>query len=399
MSLNIGGSEDAFFRYKMPDIEVKIEGRGNGIKTVIPNMVDIGLALKRDPAYPTKFFATELGALSKWDDKRNVGIVNGEHSKDTLKKLLADFINRYVLCPQCKLPETDLKVKNGLIHAKCKACGFRGLSDNQHKLATFIINHPPNKEAKDKEKDKSGKKDKEKEKGKEKEKSSSKSKPEKATKKSETKEDSTGAEGTASTEPVNNDEKNGSDGAQEEEDGEADFEITEEMLQTVAIHESAELEDPVTLARDLLDSIDQQPIPQQLSEVKKFQQNHGFDDSDTFQYIFKACVTDSMLKQVKSRLGLLSKLLSPGRDSQTLVLSLIEQRCEEFPDNLKDVAATLSHLYDNDILEEDVVLHWHEKGISQLFALADDTASRATRKAADKFVEWLQNAEEESEEE
>lgn len=34
----------------MPVLETKIEGRGNGIKTVIPNMADIAKALARPAA-------------------------------------------------------------------------------------------------------------------------------------------------------------------------------------------------------------------------------------------------------------------------------------------------------------------------------------------------------------
>lgn len=49
--MNIGSANagDAFYRYKMPRIEAKIEGRGNGIKTNIVNMVEISKALGRPP--------------------------------------------------------------------------------------------------------------------------------------------------------------------------------------------------------------------------------------------------------------------------------------------------------------------------------------------------------------
>ena len=36
-----GIPQDAFYRYKMPRLQAKVEGKGNGIKTVVVNMVDI----------------------------------------------------------------------------------------------------------------------------------------------------------------------------------------------------------------------------------------------------------------------------------------------------------------------------------------------------------------------
>ena len=57
--LNISGTrvvEDINFRYKMPRMIAKTEGRGNGIKTVIVNMSDIATALNRPPELVTKFF-------------------------------------------------------------------------------------------------------------------------------------------------------------------------------------------------------------------------------------------------------------------------------------------------------------------------------------------------------
>jgi len=47
-TINIGGQKnDKFYRYKMPDLVIKIEGKG--MKTVLVNICAIAKALHRSP--------------------------------------------------------------------------------------------------------------------------------------------------------------------------------------------------------------------------------------------------------------------------------------------------------------------------------------------------------------
>lgn len=72
-------------------------------------------------------------------------IVNGSHDATKLQDLLDGFIRKYVLCPECDNPETDLLVatKKGTISQGCKACGFHGPLEVHHKVNTYIIKNPP----------------------------------------------------------------------------------------------------------------------------------------------------------------------------------------------------------------------------------------------------------------
>ncbi|KAI8845827.1 domain found in IF2B/IF5-domain-containing protein [Chytriomyces cf. hyalinus JEL632] len=136
--------QDKFYRYKMPKLISKIEGKGNGIKTVIPNMSDIAKALSRPPSYPTKFFGSELGAQTKVDEKLDRYIINGAHDAAKLQNLLDSFIKKFVLCPSCLNPETDLIIqKDETITRNCQACGANLPVDMRHKLCVFIIKNPP----------------------------------------------------------------------------------------------------------------------------------------------------------------------------------------------------------------------------------------------------------------
>lgn len=161
--------DDPNYRYKMPKLISKIEGRGNGIRTNIANMGDIARSLKRPPMYPTKFFGCELGTMVKFEENEEKAIVNGAHKENDLVNILDKFIDMYVLCPHCLLPETDIIVKKGFLICKCNACGNVGELNNSHKIATYMIKNPPTmstvgnkkkkklKEGKEKEKEKNGK--------------------------------------------------------------------------------------------------------------------------------------------------------------------------------------------------------------------------------------------------
>lgn len=65
--------------------------------------------------------------------------MNGSHDADKLQDLLDGFIRKYVLCPECDNPETDLRVqsKKGTISQTCKACGYHGAVTVHHKVGAF----------------------------------------------------------------------------------------------------------------------------------------------------------------------------------------------------------------------------------------------------------------------
>lgn len=135
---------DKFYRYKMPVMQIKIEGKGNGVRTVVTNMEKVMKALDRPIEYAAKFIAFELGTKSQVDLKQHNCTFAGKHDVDTLATLLDKFISMYVLCIKCGNPETIIKVKHDVIASKCKACGKVFKIDTTHKLSNFIINSNKN---------------------------------------------------------------------------------------------------------------------------------------------------------------------------------------------------------------------------------------------------------------
>lgn len=133
------GNADQFYRYKMPSLESKIEGKGNGIKTVVVNLKDISEALTRAPEIVLKHFGFALGAQTSTEINDRY-IINGSHDSKKLQESLFDFITNFVLCQQCQNPETVYRVTpaDGL-KMDCKACGEASPIPARLKLEAFIV--------------------------------------------------------------------------------------------------------------------------------------------------------------------------------------------------------------------------------------------------------------------
>jgi len=122
--LNINGKVDENYRYKMPAIKSTTAGKGNGVYTIFQNLQDVGKYLNQPPIILLKYLSTFNGSMAN-DEKMTI---TGGYSTEELQKALQVYINRFVICPKCGVPETlpQLKKegkKNITLELKCSSCG------------------------------------------------------------------------------------------------------------------------------------------------------------------------------------------------------------------------------------------------------------------------------------
>ncbi|OCT68418.1 eukaryotic translation initiation factor 5 [Xenopus laevis] len=385
MSVNVNRSvSDQFYRYKMPRLIAKVEGKGNGIKTVIVNMVDVAKALNRPPTYPTKYFGCELGAQTQFDVKNDRFIVNGSHEANKLQDMLDGFIKKFVLCPECDNPETDLHVnpKKQTIGNSCKACGYRGMLDTKHKLCTFILKNPPenvDSNAGKREKDKKNRKGKEKENG------------------------SAANESQDLTElsPPRRD-------ADEEDDDEDWGEDTTAEAQRRRMEEISDHAKNLTLSEDL-----EKPIEHRVNVlfdfVKKKKEEGVIDSSDKDilaeaerldvkamgpLVLSEVLFDDKIREQIKKYRRHFLRFCHNNKKAQKYLLHGFECVVDIHQSHLlSKIPHILKEMYDADLLEEEVIVSWADKPSKKYVSkeLAKDIRAKA-----DPFIKWLKEAEEES---
>ncbi|KAI8983203.1 translation initiation factor [Trametes punicea] len=387
--------DDKFYRYRMPLLMTKIEGKGNGIKTVIPNMSDVARALSRPPTYPTKFFGCELGAQTSFDEKNDRYIVNGAHDAKKLRELLDGFIEKFVLCKACKNPETDLIItKNDEIIRDCKACGERTGVDMRHKLTTFILKNPP--------------------------KNPKRSKPSKKA----------SADGSPSPNGENGD-------AEVDAGGESDDELTKRIKA-----EAAELKAESTLAKEDW-SADTSPeavkarmkaVEASLASVslaggadddseedpdspysqlgrwiednrdvgtveiyKKAEELGIAKKHNTVQVVAQTLFTENIVAEIPKYAPLFIKMVTSEKHQKSLLGGIERFVGVMHPSLIPAVPKILMAFYQADVLEEDVVKQW---GTHVSKKYVDRDTSKKVRKASEPFLKWLDEAEDtESEDE
>ncbi|KAG2123955.1 domain found in IF2B/IF5-domain-containing protein [Suillus cothurnatus] len=401
--------DDKFYRYRMPLLLTKIEGKGNGIKTVVPNMADVARALSRPPTYPTKFFGCELGAQTSSDDKNERYIVNGAHDASRLRELLDVFIDKFVLCRSCKNPETDLIIlksgRNEDIVRDCKACGERTDVDMKHKLVTFILKNPPKN-------------------------------PKKSKKGAKGETNGNGGGVHASAPSVPGDENTGGSG------GDSDDELTKKIKA-----EAAELSTETKLAaqdwsadtspeavKARVKALESQVGGLTLTPAGGLGDDEGSDDDVNSPYaqfgrwveenkgdagvsavqiyqkaqefgvekkhktvlvLVQALFTEEVAKEVDTYKALLAKMVTSEKHQKALLGGIERLVGLAHPELIPSVPKILMALYQIDVLEEDVVTQW---GTHVSRKYVDKETSKKVRKASEPFLKWLEDADDDESE-
>lgn len=119
--MNINASDDFFYRYKMPILDINQYGKGNGKFTNLVNIIDVCNAINTPLKILMVYLTLSLGTNYKETS------LNGHYNKDDLINLIIKFNKEFILCQKCNIPELtpsiEGKKKNIKLIYSCSACG------------------------------------------------------------------------------------------------------------------------------------------------------------------------------------------------------------------------------------------------------------------------------------
>jgi translation initiation factor 2 subunit 2 len=105
-------------RFEVPEPNVRTEGNA----TVYENFQSTLDALDRDAEHVLKFLQTELGTSAQIDESGRARLT-GDFRQVRVSDALEEYVDGFVVCPECGLPDTRLVQEKGTTMLKCDACG------------------------------------------------------------------------------------------------------------------------------------------------------------------------------------------------------------------------------------------------------------------------------------
>jgi len=105
-------------RFEMPQADSFMQGN----KTIVKNFAAILKIINRDSKHLFKFLAKETASAAFIDDNNRL-VLNGKFGREQVNKLIEGYISQFILCPECKRPDTKVIEKQGVRMLKCEACG------------------------------------------------------------------------------------------------------------------------------------------------------------------------------------------------------------------------------------------------------------------------------------
>ncbi|MDD5959229.1 MAG: translation initiation factor IF-2 subunit beta [Methanobrevibacter wolinii] len=106
-------------RFKIPRAYSDIQGN----RTFIKNFKDVAERLNRDPQHLLKFLLRELGTAGNLEGGR--AILQGKFTHYVINDRIEDYVDKYVICPECNRPDTKIIREDRIFLLKCLACGAR----------------------------------------------------------------------------------------------------------------------------------------------------------------------------------------------------------------------------------------------------------------------------------
>ena len=107
-------------RFEIPKLDYFVEGN----RTIVKNFKVMCDKVRRDPAIVMKYFSKELAVPAEMQADRLV--LQRKIVGDMLDKKFADFVERFVMCHQCRRPDTHIDdAGRGLHVLVCESCGAR----------------------------------------------------------------------------------------------------------------------------------------------------------------------------------------------------------------------------------------------------------------------------------
>jgi len=106
-------------RFEIP----KIRGHIQGNRTVLSNFYQIAATLHRPPEHLLKFILKELATPGEL--KKTAAIIGTKVSASRVNEKIQKYAETYVICPECKKPDTKLIKEEGVTILRCLACGAR----------------------------------------------------------------------------------------------------------------------------------------------------------------------------------------------------------------------------------------------------------------------------------
>ena len=106
-------------RFEVP----KVEGHFEGKKTILTNFYQIASHLRRSPEQFQKFMLREIAAQGQREGDRL--ILNIKVPSTKINQKIEEYASEFVLCKECKKPDTELLREDRVTFIHCLACGAK----------------------------------------------------------------------------------------------------------------------------------------------------------------------------------------------------------------------------------------------------------------------------------